>query len=99
MAIHVKNIVVGEKVEERKTSTLSAIRAKGQRKVVTVNVIQANEQKQEEPPVVVTSKSLSELRDSNKQPSMVQPPITGRKPMSDWLKRKDSEYTNLLIEN
>lgn len=99
MAIHVKNIVVGEKVEERKTSTLSAIRSNGQRKVVTVNVIQANEQKQEEPPVAVTSKTLAEIREAKKQPSVVQPPITGRKPMSDWLKRKDSEYTNLLIEN
>ena len=46
MAIHVKNIVVGEKVEERKSSALSAIRANGERKVVTVNVIKANEQKQ-----------------------------------------------------
>ena len=98
MAIHVKNIVVGEKVEERKTSALSAIRANGERKVVTVNVIKANEQKQEEPPAVVTTKSLAELREVKQQQDVQQKPA-GRKTMSDWLKRKDSEYTNLLIEN
>jgi hypothetical protein len=101
MAIHVKNIVVAEKVENNKTSTLSAIRGNGKRTVVNVNVIKTQEQEQkQENPSVSSVKSFSEVRanlaqieerQEQKQPA--------RKPMSDWLKRKDSEYTNLLTEN
>lgn len=103
MAIHVKNIVKEEKPEARKPSELSSIRLNGKRNVVAVNVIKANEHKKEEPkveqPKETPVKTFEQLRESVSSNSAQETPSAYRKPMSEWLKKKDSEYINLLTEN